>query len=141
VIASIVIYDSARLGFRWGDDGPQAGYFPFYIGVILGATSLMLALRAMRVNLAASFVSKAQLRLVLSVLVPLAVYVVLVGLVGLYVSSIVFIAFFMRTQGSYSWFTTLLVSAGVMVVIFVVFEFWFQVPLLKGPIESFLKLA
>src|SRR5437879_9192206 len=28
LLGAIVIYDSARLGARWGDDGPQAGYFP-----------------------------------------------------------------------------------------------------------------
>src|SRR5438309_2188334 len=39
LLGAIVIYDSARLGARWGDDGPQAGYFPFYIGLILCASS------------------------------------------------------------------------------------------------------
>ena len=32
VLGAIVVYDSHRLGSGWGDDGPQSGYFPFYIG-------------------------------------------------------------------------------------------------------------
>jgi putative tricarboxylic transport membrane protein len=69
------------------------------------------------------------------------VYVVLVGLLGLYVPSIIFIAYFMLTQGKYGWLMTAAVSVGVMALIFVVFEYWFQVPLLKGPIETLLRLA
>jgi hypothetical protein len=31
-LGAIVGFDSYRLGASWGSDGPQAGYFPFYIG-------------------------------------------------------------------------------------------------------------
>jgi hypothetical protein len=34
-LGATVIWDSVRLGARWGDDGPQAGYFPFYIGLLI----------------------------------------------------------------------------------------------------------
>ena len=27
---AIVVYDSVRLGAKWAEDGPEAGYFPFY---------------------------------------------------------------------------------------------------------------
>ena len=33
---------------RLGDDGPQAGYFPFYLSVILGAASLAGLVQALR---------------------------------------------------------------------------------------------
>ncbi len=39
LVASIVMYDSIRVGVGWAFDGPQAGYFPFYIGLILFAAS------------------------------------------------------------------------------------------------------
>ncbi|MCK7500079.1 MAG: hypothetical protein MZW92_64435 [Comamonadaceae bacterium] len=32
--ALVVIVDSRRIGAGWADDGPQAGYFPFYIGLM-----------------------------------------------------------------------------------------------------------
>jgi putative tricarboxylic transport membrane protein len=141
LIAAVVIFDSVRLGFRWGDDGPQAGYFPFYIAMMLAVSSLVIGWRAARKVDVASFVSRGELRLVFSVLLPLVVYVVLVGFLGLYVPSIIFIAYFMLTQGKYGWLMTAAVSVGVMALIFVVFEYWFQVPLLKGPIETLLRLA
>ena len=35
-VGALVVFDSYRLGAKWGDDGPQSGYFPFYIGLLLG---------------------------------------------------------------------------------------------------------
>ncbi|MGV2435793.1 MAG UNVERIFIED_CONTAM: hypothetical protein LVT10_13745 [Anaerolineae bacterium] len=34
-LAAVVIADSLRIGAGWADDGPQAGYFPFYIGLAM----------------------------------------------------------------------------------------------------------
>src|SRR5690242_11812300 len=38
-IAALIISDSLRVGISWADDGPKAGYFPFYIGVLLALSS------------------------------------------------------------------------------------------------------
>ena len=86
-----------------------------------------------------------QLRLILIVLVPTLVYVALIdnplyGL-GIYVPSVVFIAFFMRFLGKYGWAKIAAVSIGTMVAFFVMFEIWFKVPLPKGPFEAMLGFA
>lgn len=143
LLGVLVIWDSLRVGIRWADDGPQAGYFPFYIGVLLavsGAGTFASALRDARMARDA-FVTVAQLRLVLSVLVPTIVYVVAIDLVGMYVSSAVFIALFMLVLGRYGWMVTSAVSLGVSVAFFLLFEIWFKVPLPKGPLEALLGLA
>ena len=33
--------DSYRLGASWGSDGPQSGYFPFYIGLLICLSSVV----------------------------------------------------------------------------------------------------
>ena len=43
-----VIWDSWRLGAKWGSDGPEAGYFPFYIGLILCISSAINFWRALK---------------------------------------------------------------------------------------------
>ena len=73
-------------------------------------------------------------------LVPSIAYVVLIKLIGIYVASTVFIAFFMRRLGRYPWVTTVAVAAGVSLVFFLLFEVWFKLPLPKGPLESWLGL-
>ena len=142
LLGAIVIYDSARLGARWGDDGPQAGYFPFYIGLILCASSavnLALALLNRR-DQDRTFVELGQLRLVLTVLIPSAIYVGLIGWTGIYVASAVYVAFFMRRLGKYPWWKVAAVSIGNSVAFFLIFEIWFKVPLPKGPVEALLGL-
>jgi putative tricarboxylic transport membrane protein len=132
-----------RLGARWGDDGPQAGYFPFYIGLLLctsAAINFGLALTSRR-DAGRIFVEWDKLKLVLAVLVPSAIYVATISWIGIYVSSALFIAFFMRWLGKYVWWKVAAVSIGTMVVFFLIFESWFKVPLPKGPLENMLGLG
>ena len=148
LLGALVMWDSARLGSKWGSDGPEAGYFPFYIGLILSFGAVVNALRAaMGKDIKeVSFVSVPALKMVLSVLLPTIVYVLFIDGVGpipglgIYVPSVVFIAVFMIWLGKYKWLKTLIVSVSVVLVFFVMFEIWFKVPLPKGPLEAALGL-
>ena len=142
-LGGIVIYDSLRLGAKWGDDGPQAGYFPFYVGALICLASIANLVAAARVaaGKGKAFVEIGQLKLVLAVLVPTAIYVGLIKWIGLYVASAVFVAFFMRWLGKYAWWKTAAVSIGNSVVFFLIFEVWFKIPLPKGPLETLLRIA
>ena len=143
LLGAIVVYDSWRLGAGWGEDGPQAGYFPFYIGLLVCAASAVNFGQALlnKREREKAFVEVEALKLVLSVLVPAAIYVGLIGWTGIYVASTVFIAFFMRWLGKYAWWKVAAGSIGNSVVFFLIFEYWFKVPLPKGPLESLLGLA
>jgi putative tricarboxylic transport membrane protein len=79
--------------------------------------------------------------MVLTVLVPAAIYAGAIGWIGIYVASALFIGFFMRWLGKYAWWTVAAVSVGVVVAFYVIFEVWFKVPLPKGPIEALLGLG
>jgi hypothetical protein len=84
------------------------------------------------------FAEWGQLGKVMSVLVPTAIYVALVPWIGIYTASTLLIALFMRWLGGYGWGLVAAISLGVPLVIFLVFEKWFLLPLPKGPIEAFL---
>lgn len=142
-LGALVMWDSVRLGARWAEDGPQAGYFPFYIGLLVCIASVanFIAAFFLRGDKNRSFVETHQLALVLIVLVPAAIYVGLIGWLGIYVTSAVFIAFFMRWLGKYPWWKVAAVSVGTSVLFYLIFEVWFLVPLPKGPLESALGLG
>jgi putative tricarboxylic transport membrane protein len=137
---ALVIIDSLRLGIGWAADGPQSGYFPFYIGLLMVVASLGTIAIALfkRDDGHEAFVERAQLRDVLKVLVPAAVFVGLIGFIGIYVASALFIAAFMRWLGGFRWRTIAIVSVAVPIALFLLFEIWFLVPLPKGPLEDFL---
>jgi putative tricarboxylic transport membrane protein len=138
----VVAADSFRLGARWGEDGPQPGYFPFYVGMLICISSATILVRGLRNSSLAgeSFVSREELRKILTVLVPTTVYVALIAYLGFYTASTVYIAYFMWHLGKYSWIKIVPVAVGVSVVFFLIFEVWFQVPLPKGPLEAALGL-
>ncbi len=147
LVGALVIWDSWRLGAKWGSDGPEAGYFPFYIGLILCVSSVVNFVGALRDKSDESFVSTSSLKMILSVMIPTIVYVGLIGGVGpipalgIYVSSALFITLFMKWLGKYKWPITIAVAIGVPVVFFLLFEVWFKVPLPKGPLEAAFGLA
>jgi hypothetical protein len=139
-VAGIVMWDSRRIGASWAADGPEAGYFPFYVGLILFLASVGNLVKAFRAvdTAGESFVGRGQLKLVLQVLVPAAIFVFLIGYIGIYVAAALYIGFFMAWLGRYS--PTWIVPVAVLVplVFFFLFEIWFLVPLPKGPLEGWL---
>lgn len=138
VLGGIVLFDAIRLGFRWGTDGPQSGFFPFWLATIMLGACVAIMVQAVRQKTDKPFVAREQLGPVLKVLWPAALMVLLIHFIGLYVASALYLAFYMRWAGRHSWLGTVLVALSVPVVAFVVFEKWFLVPLPKGPLEAWL---
>ena len=144
ILGALVIYDSLRLGTGWQEvHGPRPGYFPFYVGLIICISAVVNIARALMVRPERNrtFVEVGQLKLVLTVLVPTAVYAGLVTWIGIYVSSVLFIGFFMRWLGKYAWWKVAAVGLGAATTFYLIFEVWFLVPLPKGPVESLLGLG
>ena len=137
---ALVIYDSVRIGFGWRDgEGPAPGYYPFWVAIILGVSSLINLFSAVRGHGAGEiFVALRPFGRVLAVLVPSLIYVGLIGYVGIYAASAVFIFFFMIIVGRENPFKAIGVAAIVPIVLFFMFEKWFLVPLPKGPLEAWL---
>jgi len=137
VFAAIVIAGSLQVGVGWGAEGPKAGFFPFYVGlVILGSSIINLGAVVSERGDRRLFAEWGQLGQVMSMLVPTALYVALIPWTGIYLASALLIALFMRWLGDYGWGKVAAISIGVPVVTFVIFEKWFLVPLPKGPLEA-----
>lgn len=131
-----MIYDSLRIGAGWASDGPQAGYFPFYIGLLLGIASLWILVQAVITADKNVFVEPSKFRSVLAVLLPAMLFVGAIYFIGIYLAAALFLAVFMRWQGKLGIRTIAMVSVLAPVVLFLLFEIWFLVPLPKGPLEA-----
>ena len=135
----ITVIGSFRVGIGWGDEGPKAGFFPFYIGLIIlvcSAVNLFQLFAAENDN--AVFATWEQIYKVLTVVIPTAVYVAIIPFSGMYAASALLIGLFMIWLGKYRAVVSIPTAIAVPIFFFVIFERWFLVPLPKGPIEKLL---
>src|SRR5215203_409785 len=141
LLAAVGIAGSLKAGIGWGPEGPKAGFFPFYISLIVLISCAVNIIGVFREFTGRElFATWEQLRQVLSVVIPTTVYVFAVPVIGMYVSSGLLIGVFMKWIGRYSWPMVLAISIGVPILTFILFERWFLVPLPKGPLEDWLGL-
>ena len=137
-LAAVLGYDNWRTGIGWDATGPQAGYFPFYLSVILAGASLYGIVAAFRSRKEASetFVTRAQLRRVMAVFVPTLLFCLATQYLGLYVASFLLIAGFMRWVGRIALWKSLLTAFIFTAAMFVTFDIAFDVIMPKGPLEA-----
>ena len=142
LLSAAVIYEALRLGAGWGSEGPESGFFPFWLAILLAMVSIVLFVQALRIRSQEPFVTRKQLVPVLKVLGPLAGFVLITdppgpwsGL-GLYVAAGLYLGFYMRWVGSHDWRTVVALATLIPVLTFLIFETWFLVPMPKGPVES-----
>ena len=142
LLSAAVIYQALRLGAGWGSEGPESGFFPFWLAILLAMVSIVLFVQALRIRSQEPFVTREQLVPVLKVLGPLAGFVLITdppgpwsGL-GLYVAAGLYLGFYMRWVGGHDWRTVVALATLIPVLTFLIFETWFLVPMPKGPVES-----
>lgn len=137
-LAVLLGYDNWRTGVGWDSTGPQPGYFPFYLSVILALASLYGFVKAAlsREMAAETFVTRAQLRRVMAVFVPTLLFCLAMQFLGLYVASFLLIVGFMRLVGRIAWWKSLLTAFVFTAIMFVTFDIVFDVIMPKGPLEA-----
>lgn len=139
-VGATVVIGSREYGTGWDSSGPEPGAFPFYVGLIIVAASLANLLRGVLAGASPAFVDRLQARQAASFFLPIVAFVALTVTLGIYVGAALYLCGVMMLQGGYRWWTSLAVSLGVALFFFVVLERWFQVPLLKGPLEAALGI-
>ena len=131
-------YDNWKTGIGWDSTGPEPGYFPFYLSVILAGASLygLGAAYLSRREAAETFVTRAQLRRVMAVFVPTLLFCLAMQFLGLYVASFLLISAFMRIVGKIAVWKSLLTAVVFTAAMFVTFDVAFDVIMPKGPLET-----
>ena len=137
-LAALVLWDSLGRGAGWASDGPQSGYFPARVGLLMLGAAGAAFWSSLRADRAGVFVTYQQLRRVLQVFGPLVIYVALIRPLGIYLASGLFMGAMMVMLGPFRPWQIALAAVATPLLTFIVFETWFAVPLPKGPIEAML---
>src|SRR5262249_25398775 len=142
-LAGLLAFDNWRTGIGWDSTGPQPGYFPFYLAVILagacvyGVAKELAARKREEAAESAVFVEREQLGRVLQGFLPTLAFCLATQWLGLYVASFLLIAGFMVFVGGIAWWKSVLTALIFVVVMFVTFDVAFDVIMPKGPLEAF----
>lgn len=140
-VGAVVCYGASLNGISWGDGGPQPGYFPFYIGllIIFGSAATIVQTVVKRAARAgdAPFVDSERLRTVVLFFLPIVAFVAISAWLGLYIGMAIYAFYAMRFAAGFRTPAALLTAAIVVAVNFIIFEKLFVVPLLKGPILEY----
>lgn len=134
--AAAIVYASLQLETGWGSTGPEAGYFPLRLGLLLLATGIALTLQAARAPSDEVFASGLQLRRVLSQFIPTVALALAAPFTGFYLAAAVFLSYMAHSHGSFAWRKSIAIGLLAAAVMFAVFEIWFGVPLTRGPLEE-----
>jgi hypothetical protein len=135
-IGCVVAYDAVRLGAGWGLEGPQAGFFPILMSILVIGGGIIIIRQALTgkssVKGEKRFVPAGGLMPVLTVCIPAIGMVLLTEVVGLYIAAMIYLAGYIRLVGAFHWRTVLLVSIPIPLIFFVVFEKIFLIPMPMG---------
>jgi hypothetical protein len=141
LFGALIIKGALEFSIGWGDIGPEAGYFPFRVGILICLASLVNLVWALirRKTLAAdTFLTSKQTRNVAAFAVPVVVLVGVTVIMGLYVAMALYLLFTVGIVGRHRMWVTIVVAVCTPVILFVLFEYVFLTPLLKGPLEHWL---
>jgi putative tricarboxylic transport membrane protein len=137
-LAALLAFDNWRTGLGWDATGPQAGYFPFYLSVILGGACVYGLAKEYLARKQADevFVTPEQFGRVLQVFFPTLAFCLATQWLGLYVASFLLVAGFMVYVGRIATWKSLLTALLFVLAMFVTFDIAFDVIMPKGPLET-----
>ncbi len=141
-VGTVFIYGARQLDTGWGSSGPEAGFFPQLIGIVIVVASvLVLASQMLRAGPRETFIDTAQARGIAAFLLPLVALVVLTPWLGLYLAAAIYLLATIGGIGRAGWVQASAVAVSVPVFMFVLFEHAFKTPLPKGVLEPLIALA
>ena len=130
-----VVVQAESVGAGWIRGRPESGFFPYWLGVILVALSLIVLAQTLwrwRRMTEPFFHDRDALRSVLKVGATAGVAIVLIYFVGFYAAAVLYMLLYTYWVGRHRLLTAIAVSVGIPVVIYVVFERWLLILLPRG---------
>jgi len=142
-LAVLVAWESLQLDIGWGFNGPQGGFFPFWLAIGVAICCLIILVQALggtSSTLRQPLVRPGGWTPILKFAVPATAMVALTEMIGLYPAAALYIGFYMRWIGKHRWLLVLAISVGVPMCSYIIFDKWFLIPMPKGWWGAHLRL-
>ena len=136
-----IVHGTLALEPGWTRSGPEAGYFPFRIGLmIMAAAMIVMAVQATRTAAEGRMLTRRAATNIALFTLPLLGLIVAIPHLGLYVPATLYLLVSIGLVGRVSWATATAAAIGAPVILFILFEFVFRTPLPKGPLGPLLGM-
>ncbi|MFQ5894283.1 MAG: tripartite tricarboxylate transporter TctB family protein [Nitrospinota bacterium] len=128
VLAIVLMVQVAPLGPGWGEGGPQPGFFPFSVAVLMALGGLAAALQALRSEGDRLFFEHPQeVADLLKVGIPLALAIASVPYLGLYIMTALYLTFFARWYGRFRWYSAAAAGVGFSYALYLTLHQYFHI--------------
>ena len=132
LLSILICIESYRLGIG-SFHAPGTGFFPFWVGMVFGALSLLLlVLTFVREGKRVGISEKVQWRSIILVLASLFLYAVVLEKIGFVVSTLLFIGALLMITERKKWYVVAIVAILSTLAFYIVFQVWLQSNLPKG---------
>lgn len=113
-LGALLLWEAIKLGSGWGVSGPDAGFFPFAMTslMLLGTLAVLYRDVYLEPNNEPFFEVQEEVTDLLKVGLPIFAVVFLIQYLGLYLTSGLYLAFFMAWYGKFRWYSAL--AGGVL---------------------------
>ena len=140
LVAALLVREAVRLPIAWTGSGPGAGFFPFWLAVGVTLSAAVVFVKSLRSGAGTGepFIPTRAWRPLLIAFLPMVVVIALIGYLGIYLGGALYLAGYMWFVGRHRWYTVVLVSVLVPLMLFLIFERWFLLPMPKGSILEYL---
>lgn len=123
------------------EKGPGSGFWPFWLSTGLLLASITTLVRWFKGSTAESrneepYISREALSVVGISVGALVALLIGIHIVGIYVSLVAFLFFYIKFVGRHEWPITIMLVGGIPVFIFALFEWGLQIPLPKAITEE-----
>ena len=122
--------------------GPQEGFFPLLIAIIIIGLSLLLLIQSVflrnqeKENVPVKKEGKINLSRVLSYIIATLLYGTLLEGIGFLISSILLLVFILRVVEKRSWKVTIVLGSASVLISYILFAYFLGVPLPRGLINA-----
>lgn len=135
-----MIVGAREMETGWSRSGPEAGYFPLRIGILIVLAASAVLVREAFKSGGQGFVSRpAALNMALFA-VPLIGLIAATPWIGIYLAAASYLGVAIGLVGRVHWARTLTIAVLTPTAMFALFEFAFRTPLPKGPLGPLLGL-
>jgi len=129
LLGILLLFESMRLGPGWGESGPQPGFFPFVLTVllVLGTLGVTYVNIYRHPEQRPFFEVSQEVTDLLKVGIPILVVVALIRWLGLYITSGLYIGFFMAWYGKFRWYWALAGAILLPAVLWLTLRYGFNI--------------